>query len=348
MFQDISIEELIELQKDKKLTLIDVRSEKEFEDSTMPGSINIPLFNNEERHEVGTLYKQFSKKAAKDKGLEIVSRKLPKFIKEFENLPANKAVFCWRGGMRSKTTATVLSLMNIRVYRLLGGIRAYRNWVIEELERFQLHSKCIVINGYTGSGKTEILKALAERGFPVLDLEGLAQHRGSIFGQIGLEPHNQKTFEALLIHELHRIKDEPYFLVEAESKRIGKVVLPEMITQAKETGTVFFIDMPLEQRVQHIIREYQPSKYKEACIEAFMKIKKKIHTPVANQIHKCLLNDEFEEAVSLMLEYYYDSRYEHAMEQYERNHKVIKVKDIDEAVEKLSDQISLLNCNNSS
>lgn len=341
MFQDISVEELIELQKDKQMVLIDVRSEKEFEDSTMPGSINIPLFNNEERHEVGTLYKQTSKKAASDKGLEIVSRKLPQFIKEFEKISARKAVFCWRGGMRSKTTATVLSLMNIRVYRISGGIRAYRTWVIEALERYQFKAECIVINGYTGSGKTEILKALAERGFPVLDLEGMAQHRGSIFGQIGLAPHNQKTFESLLIQELLRFQDEPYILMEAESKRIGKVVLPEVITQVKEKGIVFFIDMPLEQRVKHIIQEYRPIEFKDECIEAFMKIKKKIHTPIANQIHKCLLNDDFEEAVGLMLEHYYDSRYEHAMEQYERDQKVIKAKNIEDAVEMLVRQLSL-------
>jgi tRNA 2-selenouridine synthase len=126
LFQDISIEELLELQHKKELVLIDVRSPSEYSDATIPGSLNIPLFNDTERAEIGTLYKQVSVQAAKEKGLEIVSAKLPAFIKTFEQTAGQKTVFCWRGGMRSKTTATVLSLMGIRVYRISGGIRAYR------------------------------------------------------------------------------------------------------------------------------------------------------------------------------------------------------------------------------
>jgi tRNA 2-selenouridine synthase len=335
MFQDVTIEELLELQKNKALTLIDVRSQSEFKESTIPGSINIPLFNDEERKEVGTLYKQVSIQAAKDKGLEIVSHKLPQFIKEFASVDAQKAVFCWRGGMRSKTTATVLSLMGIHTYRVQGGVRAYRKWVVQTLENFDFKPHCVVINGYTGTGKTQILKLLAERGYPVLDLEGLAQHRGSIFGQIGLEPHNQKTFEALLVDELLRLNNEPYILIEAESKRIGKVVLPDMITQAKENGTLIFIDIPIEQRVQHIIDEYRPEAHREECIAAFSRIQKKIHSPVANEIYNHLLEDRFAEGVALMLEYYYDSRYDFAVKQYENEQTFIKVSTIHEAVDRI-------------
>jgi tRNA 2-selenouridine synthase len=124
MFQDITVAELLELQAKKEIALIDVRSPSEFKDSTIPGSVNIPLFDDLERAQVGTLYKQESVDAAKDKGLEIVSGKLPAFIKAIDQAGAGrKAVFCWRGGMRSKTSATLASLMGLRMYRVNGGFR---------------------------------------------------------------------------------------------------------------------------------------------------------------------------------------------------------------------------------
>lgn len=185
MFQDITIEELLTLQNKKEIVTIDVRSSSEFEDGTFPGSLNIPIFEDAERAEIGTLYKQVSVQAAKDRGLEIVSAKLPAFVKSFEQIKEPKAVFCWRGGMRSKTTATVLSLMNIRVYRLTGGIRAYRKWVVSTLEKLgDFKPPAHVILGNTGTGKTAILRSLLGEGYPVLDFEGMAGHRGSILEKL--------------------------------------------------------------------------------------------------------------------------------------------------------------------
>src|SRR5690606_12633367 len=182
-----------------------------------PGSVNIPLFDDEERAVIGTLYKQVSFEAAKQKGLEVVSAKLPQFIRQIAAIPGPKAVFCWRGGMRSKTTATLLSLMDIRVARLQGGFRSFRRWVVDYLEHYKLEAEAIVINGYTGSGKTKLLKQLEQMGLPVVDLEGMAGHRGSVFGQVGLTPNNQKTFESLLALRLKELTNSPYILIEAES-----------------------------------------------------------------------------------------------------------------------------------
>ncbi|MDY0395232.1 rhodanese-like domain-containing protein [Virgibacillus halophilus] len=134
MFQDIQLDDLLEQQKNGH-TLVDVRSPGEFAESTIPGSINIPVFDDEERAEVGTLYKQAGQKAAKERGLEIFSAKLPQFIAEFKKISTPMSVFCWRGGMRSKTAATVLDLMGIHANRLSGGIRSYRQWVVSELEK---------------------------------------------------------------------------------------------------------------------------------------------------------------------------------------------------------------------
>jgi tRNA 2-selenouridine synthase len=340
LFQDISIEELLEMQQKKELVLVDVRSPSEYRDATVPGSLNIPLFDDAERAEIGTLYKQVSVQAAKDKGLEIVSAKLPAFIKQFERTEGQKTVFCWRGGMRSKTTATVLSLMGIHVYRLSGGIRAYRKWVIDTLDHFEFQPRAYVINGNTGSGKTLILQRLKEKGYPILDFEGMASHRGSVFGEIGLESNNQKTFDSLLLQELLQINSSPFVLFEAESKRIGKVVLPKFIIDRKDSAVQLFIEVPIEERVRHILEDYRPIEHKQQCLKAFRQIKSRIHTPIAKEIEAQLQGDEFGEAVKLLLEHYYDPRYEHAAKQSEDNRINFKVRSVEEAVESIIDYLN--------
>lgn len=316
MFQDISIEELAE-QRGKGLVLIDVRSPSEYAESTIPGSLNIPFFDDQEREEIGTLYKQVSVDAAQERGLEIISAKLPGFIKQFAAVPGKKAVFCWRGGMRSRTTATLLSLMNIHSYRLTGGYRAYRQWVVAMLESMSYEPPAYVIHGHTGNGKTALLRLLKERGYPVIDLERLAGHRGSVFGEIGLRAHNQKTFDALLLDELIETANAPYVLMEAESKRIGKVVIPELVMAKKEQGTHIRIELPIEARVQNILKDYEPWKHPESCLKAFDKIASRIHRPVAVEIGECLKNGGYDRAVELLLLYYYDPRYAYTEEQYE-------------------------------
>ncbi|QQZ11306.1 tRNA 2-selenouridine(34) synthase MnmH [Heyndrickxia vini] len=340
MFHDISIEELRSLKNNNELTIIDVRSQSEYKDATIPGSINIPFFNDDERAEIGTIYKQISPQAAKERGLEIMSAKLPGFVKEFAKLNGKKAVFCWRGGMRSKTTATVLGLMGINVFRLNGGYRAFRNWVVDTLNTLELQPKAYILNGYTGSGKTTILHHLKREGYPVIDLEGMAKHRGSIFGQIGLEPNNQKTFDAQLLEEILSYNHSPYIIFEGESKRIGKITLPNFIIEKKEQGVQLFIDIPLEERVRHILEDYQPWLYEKECFEAFSKIKRRIHTPIANKIETDLKSGEYSSAVRLLLEYYYDPLYEHTAEQYPEDSKIyIKAKNVEEAIENIRDQI---------
>lgn len=342
MFQDVTLEQLFEMNETGDLQMIDVRSPSEFAELTIPGAINIPFFNDEERKEIGTLYKQVSVKKAKERGLEIMSAKLPAFVKQFAAISERKAVFCWRGGMRSKTTATVLSLMGIHAYRLTGGIRTYRQWVLSTLEQFQFTPKCIVLSGNTGTGKTKILRQLAAEGYPVIDLELLAGHRGSIFGEIGLHANNQKVFEALLVHELLKYKDSPYVIVEAESKRIGKAVLPQFLVEAKEKGLQLQLEIPLSERVKNIMEDYEPHAHKEASIEAFQHIQKRIHTPIALQIEQALVQNRFEEAIAFLLQYYYDSRYEYAGQQYEMAPIVCQANDIADAVSQIKAKLKEL------
>lgn len=336
MVQDITLQRLFELQNKEAHTMIDVRSPKEFSESTIPGSINIPIFSNDERAEVGTIYKQVGQKAAKERGLAIFSAKLPAFIKTFSSIQTSKTVFCWRGGMRSKTAATVLDLMGNHAFRLSGGIRSYRQWVVQTLADYNVTSKAYVLNGNTGSGKTILLEKLANSGYPVLDLEGMASHRGSIFGQIGLKPSNQKNFESLLVGKLLTYQDSPYLFMEGESKRIGKVTIPDFLYNHKENGTQIFINLPTGERVKNILEDYQPWNTPEKFMEAFQLIKKRIHTPIAKEIEDHLTNEEFGPAVQLLLEYYYDPRYEHAAEGYPDDKKIrVQARTVDEVFEQI-------------
>ena len=335
MFQDLTLDELSEMRQKKDLITIDVRSPSEFEDATIPGSMNIPLFNDEERAEIGTLYTQVNVQAAKERGLEIVSAKLPSFIKQFSQIPGNKVVFCWRGGMRSKTTATVLSLMGIHVYRLEGGFRAHRQGVVKALDELVITPSAIVLHGNTGSGKTAILHKLKDKGYPVLDLEAMAGHRGSVFGSIGLQAHNQKKFDALLIDELILTQHSPYVLFEAESKRIGKIVLPDPLIQKKEEGYQIWLEIPIGARVQHILNDYHPWEHYEECLNSFLLIKSRIHTPIAAEIEQCLKSEKFDRAIELLLIHYYDQRYAHSSASNLENRSVIKVDSVDEAVSEI-------------
>ncbi|WP_337019664.1 tRNA 2-selenouridine(34) synthase MnmH [Oceanobacillus massiliensis] len=342
MFQDISIDELITLKNTEELTVIDVRSPSEYKDATIPGSINIPFFNDEERAEVGTIYKQVGQQAAKDRGLEIMSAKLPGFVKKFREIEGKKAVFCWRGGMRSRTSATVLSLMGVKALRLDGGYRSFRNWTVDKLNTVEWKPDALVLNGYTGSGKTIILHRLQTEGYPVIDFEGLANHRGSIFGQIGMEPSNQKKFDGLLIENILRLQDSPYVIFEGESRRIGKVSLPDFVLEKKQKGLQLFIDMPIEERIKHILDDYQPWNHEQECLEAYARIKRRIHTPIANKIESDLESGSYSSAIGLLLEYYYDPLYDHTAKQIPADQKItIKADNIDEAVDLLKNHLNV-------
>ena len=341
MFRDITLPELLSAQKNGSFTVVDVRSPKEFIEATIPGSINIPVFDNDERAEVGTIYKELGTEEAKERGLELFSKKLPQFIAEFKEIDGPIAVFCWRGGMRSKTAVTVLDLMGIHAKRLAGGIRSYRQWVVQELDKNNFKPNLFVLNGYTGSGKTLLLKMLENEGQPVIDLEGMAGHRGSIFGQIGLEPSNQKKFDSLLMTQLIRFQDEKHVFIEGESRRIGKVCIPESFNDKKEHGIQLFINLPIEIRVKNILEDYSPWEKPIEFMEAFLLIKKHIHTPEAKQIENDLETGNFASAVQLLLKNYYDPKYEYSAKQYDEKQVInIDAVDVEDAFSKVKQIVS--------
>ncbi|WP_018130420.1 tRNA 2-selenouridine(34) synthase MnmH [Effusibacillus pohliae] len=309
-----------DVQKKKDVVLIDVRSEGEYEESHIPGAVNIPLFTNEERAQVGTVYKQISPEQAKELGLRLASAKLPELVKAVQEASAGKqpVVYCWRGGMRSKSVATVLDLMGIPALRLEGGYRAYRETVKQRLADFQLKAKCVVIHGMTGVGKTQLLQRLAADGEPVLDLEGMAGHKGSAFGSIGEQPRNQRMFDSLLLQRLEELQDSSYLIMEAESKRIGRVNMPDFLVEAKHHGLHILLEAPLHIRVQRTLDQYvvDDPEFQEKVKGALRSIEKKLPPADRRFAWEALEQKRYAELAELLLVKYYDPRYQYTMSQY--------------------------------
>lgn len=255
MIKEITVQELKNLAHS---ILVDVRSEGEFAEATIPGAVSLPLFNNVERAQIGTTYTQTTPSLARELGLSIISPKLPQLVKTVEEM-AKKGplvLFCWRGGMRSKSLATVVELMGVPIYRLVGGYKAYRTQVLDYHEA-KLPYQVVVLRGNTGVGKTDLLGQLRAEGYPAIDLEKLANNRGSVFGAMGLgSPPSQKKFEGLLYEELVSLSDFPYIIVECESKRIGRVTLPINFYNAMQEGIQVLHCDSLENRVQRLLKEY--------------------------------------------------------------------------------------------
>ena len=240
--------------------MIDVRSPGEFEHARIPGALSLPLFSNEERKVVGTAYKQESREKAIKIGLDYFGAKMRPMVEQVEAWLKDKpsktiVVHCWRGGMRSAGVAWLLDLYGFKVYTVVGGYKAFRRWALNTLEQdHQLQ----ILGGYTGSGKTEVLQYLAKEGESIIDLEGIAHHKGSAFGALGQPPQpSQEMFENLFANALWRAAQKGKTIwLEDESQRIGHVNIPKQIWQYIRSKPVYFIDVPFEQRLQYISLHY--------------------------------------------------------------------------------------------
>jgi len=287
----------------QNFAIIDVRSEGEYERGHIPGAVNIPLFNNEERAIVGTIYKQIGKEKAIEKGLEIVGPKLVSFVQQakFHAIDRHILVHCWRGGMRSESFVWLLKTAGLQPQYLTRGYKAYRNYVQAS---FSDPLKIILLGGKTGSGKTRILEQLKYRGEQVIDMEGLCNHKGSTFGAIG-QPNQPSTdqFENNLHVALKDIDCNKRIWIENESKNLGRIYIHDAFWDQMKAAPLIYVEVEKKFRIKNLVNEYAMFP-KELLGQAILRIQKKLGSLHFKLAMNALEADDFETITDLCLNYY--------------------------------------------
>jgi len=356
--EKINIENFLELAKDH--LMIDVRSPEEYKYAHIPSAFNLPLFTDEERKIVGTTYKQQSREAAIKIGLEFFGPKMKRIVEETESIVKSREsgvidsrlrtsdsvlIYCWRGGMRSAGVAWLLDLYGFKVYTLVGGYKKFRRYVLE-IFKLPFHFK--LLGGYTGSGKTEVLKELQKKRETIIDLEAIANHKGSAFGNIGMpEQPGQEMFENILAQELRSksimnsqlsmekseyihsqlsIHHSPIWL-EDESQRIGLVNIPNDLWNTMRKSPLYFLNIPFEERLKHIAHEYGDLD-KQKMIDAIGRIRERLGgLNTKNAIH-FLEKGNVPESFRILLKYY-DKHYLKALHNRENINSLLEMIDCD-------------------
>ncbi len=310
--------------------LIDVRSPKEFMEGSLPNAVNIPIFDNDERKLVGTLYKQGGRDLAIDTGFDLVQSRLPDLLADFEKYRnENIAIFCARGGMRSRSVANLLLQNGFSAWQLEGGYKNYRQLLLSIVENFC--PRCIVLHGLTGTGKTRILQQLE----PMIDLEDLAQHQSSLFGGMNRQPRTQRGFDSHLHKVICELGPEPCF-IEGESRQMGNIYLPAGLARALKEGHLIRITASMETRVARIVEDY-PVDDEQTAVQVLTileSLRRKLGHTIADKLCMLLKERRLAELVELLLVEYYDKRYENSLQKYHYDGE-ISSESIDEAAEAL-------------
>ncbi len=302
------------LHQAQALPVIDVRSPGEFAHAHIPGAVSIPLFDNDERAQVGTKYKQAGKDSAVLLGLGMVGPKLADFVRQSRRLnPQQKEVLvhCWRGGMRSGSFAWLLDTAGLTVSTLVGGYKAYRNAV---LDAFAQPRQLIILGGKTGSGKTDMLHELVRQGEQVIDLEGLAHHKGSSYGAIGQQAQPAtEHFENLIFQDWQRLDPHRRIWLEDESRNVGSCFIPMPLWQQMRAAPVAFVDVPKSVRIQRLVQEYTGIDH-ALLVEATERIRRRLGGKVTQDALDALANFDYATVADLTLNYY-DKAYLHGLSQ---------------------------------
>lgn len=305
------------LDQSKGQLIVDVRAPIEFQKGHLVNAISIPLFDNSERAEIGTLFKQQGKDTAVTRGLEIVSPKMVSFVNEVKALAKDKKVFiyCFRGGMRSNSFAWLMNTSGLNACILKGGYKAYRNHV---LNYFAIPKKIILLGGKTGSGKTDVLKELMKTDYSVVDIERLANHKGSAFGAINEEKQNpQQAFENNMYQAFFDTDQNNVFILEDESQTIGFNKIPHELWQQMKKSPIIKLNIPFELRVGKLVEDYTTvnTDALRACVT---KISSQLGTLNTKLCMQNLDEGNLAEVARLSLQYYdraYDFKYKNNKEQ---------------------------------
>lgn len=300
--------------------ILDTRSPKEFEKGHITGATSFPLFDNDERAVIGTLYKQHGKEAAVERGLEFVGPKMAEFVRKAKDLYASQAqplplvVHCWRGGMRSGSVSWLLETAGLDVVKIEGGYKAYRAWARSD---FAGLSHLRILGGMTGAGKTQILQAMRAQGAQVVDLEGRAGHLGSAFGNLSRAPQpTSEQFGNDCHHDLVALDPNRPVWMENESRVIGKVHLPQELFDALRIAPVWAVARSEAERVDELCRVYGDADV-EALKRAFVRIREKLGGLRMQEALDALDQGDLRTAAAIGLSYY-DKLYQHTRQRYAR------------------------------
>ena len=297
----LSVEDFLSMSKD--FPIIDVRSEAEFVHAHIPGAHNIQLFNNEERAEIGLIYKLQGSETAISRGYDLVGPKFQHYFEQLRNLTQQKKILihCWRGGMRSSSLAWLYETAGYECYVLTKGYKAFRNYV---LESFSKPANIIILAGKTGSGKTDVLNELAKKGEQLLDLEKYANHKGSAFGHLGQAAQpSSEYFENLIFMEWMNFNLSRPIWIEDENQQIGNIFIPLPLWRQMQNSPVFMIDVSIESRIERLMLDYA-SFNADHLISCFEKIARRIGSENLKIAIESIRNDDLKSACQIVLKYY--------------------------------------------
>jgi tRNA 2-selenouridine synthase len=339
-WRELSAERLFDL---KDPLIIDVRSPCEHAAEYIPNSVNIALLEDDERAFIGTTYAVEGEMVARRKALKIISPKIPDIVDRILELKKQGqpiVIHCWRGGLRSETVSSFLTVIGIDCWRLTGGFKAWRKTVIEDFASDKFPFVPVVLQGRTGAGKSDLLCALERLGLQVLNLEKLANHRGSVFGAIGLKSQpTQKNFESELWLQLKEFNDGPVFL-EAEGKKIGKISLPDFLINRIQTGRRILICGSTPNRVKRIVDEYAglfTSEVQASAVTSMENLRIRLGIQRSNEIIEMGLGGNLAGAVEALLTDYYDPMYDRLIQSHAPFELTVDSDNLDSAAKVLLD-----------
>lgn len=292
--------------------IVDCRTPLEFAEDHLPGAVNVPILTNEERVEIGTIHNHQGPQAARMRGLELTCGRFGAMVREIADHAKGRTVlvYCWRGGLRSRSMAVLLEMTGYPVVQLQGGYKAFRNHVTACFDQFRPVAPLIVIHGMTGTGKTDFINRLDRDHWTVIDLEGLARHRGSAFGSLGLgEQPTQKRFDTLLWQAFRTAPAGRPIVVEGESQRIGQVMLPGHLYDVMTAGCKVWCHASLETRVERLAAEYACQEYRAPMACALERIRKKLGGVRHAELKRLLENWDVAGLARGLVEQYYDKLY---------------------------------------